>query len=270
MTRIEETFQKLHGRDEAALVGFVTGGDPSPEKSVEVAKALVRGGVDILELGIPFSDPIADGPTIQASSLRALKAGTTPTKVLSIAESLREECSNPIVLLTYFNPVFQMGVERFAKEAQDCGVDGVVVPDLPIEEAQEYREIMANHNLDTIFLAAPSTSPTRLEKILSATRGFLYVVSVFGVTGTRRRVENSTLEMTRTFSYCIERRVPLAVGFGISKPEHVKAIVQAGADAVIVGSAFVKLLEVCDRTSRAVLKRMEDRAEAFKKATRAD
>lgn len=267
MRRIEETFQRLRQRKAAALIGFIVGGDPSPEASLGVVKALIRGGVDIVELGIPFSDPIADGPTIQAASLRALKAGTNPAGILNLAKSIREESDLPIVLLTYFNPIFRMGVERFAEEAIRAGVDGLVVPDLPVEEAGSYRTTMVQHGLDTIFLAAPSTSPKRLEKITQATSGFLYLVSLYGVTGVRESLERSTIELVRRFADSIGRRVPLAVGFGISRREHVESLVRNGADGIIVGSAFVRTLQEHPENIDDALNRLEVQASALKKGT---
>jgi tryptophan synthase alpha chain len=208
----------------------------------QIAAALIRGGIDILELGLPFSDPIADGPTIQAASLRALNAGTTPCKVLEIAKQIRSTHAVPVVIMTYYNPVFRMGLKKFFAAASATSVDGIIVPDLPVEESSEYRAAAAAQGIDTIFLAAPSTSPERLLKIATSSKGFLYLVSHFGVTGTRTSVEDSTIALVKRVLTATAGKIPLAVGFGISKPEHVKSVIAAGADSAIVGSAFINVI----------------------------
>lgn len=267
MSRIEEVFRSLKERREAALIGYVTAGLPSPEQTPDVAEALVRGGVDILEFGVPFSDPIADGPTIQEASHRALTLGVTPKTVFDIADQVKRRCRVPIVLLTYYNPVYRMGVDRFMETGRNHGVDGIIVPDLPIEEADEYRRAAQSHGVDTLFLASPSTSVERLHRIVDATSGFLYLVSLYGVTGARTQVNASTLELVKRFRSIIAVQVNLAVGFGISRPEHVRSVVDAGADGAIVGSAFVRLL-LEDLPEDDQLKRLEELAASLKAATR--
>jgi len=242
MSDIAKVFQRLKAQGDGALIGYVTGGDPKPEFTPRIAEALVKGGVDIIELGIPFSDPIADGPTIQAASVRALQAGTTPQTVLGMAGEIKKKCRVPVVILTYFNPIFRIGMERFFRLTKSFSVDGVVVPDLPVEEAEAYHGAAKSCGVDTVFLAAPSTSNERLRRIVSYTSGFLYVVSHFGVTGAREALEDSTVQLIRRFLPYTAGRVPLAVGFGVSKPEHAKDIIEAGADGVIVGSAFVNIV----------------------------
>ena len=268
MSDIAEVFRKLKAQGDGALIGYVTGGDPKPEFTPMIAEALVKGGVDILELGIPFSDPIADGPTIQAASVRALQAGTTPQMVLGMAGEVKKKHGVPVVILTYFNPVFRMGVERFFRLAKSFGVDGVVVPDLPVEEAEAYREAAKSCGVDTIFLAAPSTSNERLSKIVAYTSGFLYVVSHFGVTGTRHTVEESTIRLIKRVLTYTCGRVPLAVGFGVSKPEHAKRIIEAGASGVIVGSAFVNIVQKHQGDIGRMLDDLEVAARELKNATR--
>ena len=268
MTDLIRAFQRLKEQGEGALIGYVTAGDPHPELTPRIAEALVKGGVDIVELGVPFSDPIADGPTIQAASVRALQAGTTPKMVLSIAGEIKRKEGVPVVLLTYFNPVFHMGVEKFFRLAKSFGVDGVVVPDLPVEEAEDYREAAESCGVDTIFLAAPSTSNERLGKIVACTSGFLYVVSHFGVTGARETVEDSTVQLIKRVLAFTKGRVPLAVGFGVSKPEHAKRIIEAGADGVIVGSAFVNIIQKRQKNVDEMLEELEGAARKLKKATR--
>jgi tryptophan synthase alpha chain len=267
MSDLAKVFQKLKAQDDGALIGYVTAGDPKPEFTPQVAEALVKGGVDILELGVPFSDPIADGPTIQAASVRALQAGTTPKMVLGMAGQIKRRLGVPVAILTYYNPVFHMGLKNFFRLASNFGVDGIVVPDLPVEEAEAYREAAGSCGVDTIFLAAPSTSDERLRKIVSCTSGFLYVVSHFGVTGAREALEDSTVRLVKRVLPFTSGRVPLAVGFGISKPEHAKRIIQSGADGVIVGSAFVNIVREHQRNVDRMLAELEAAARGLKNAT---
>lgn len=261
---IEKTFKSLHGKGEGALIAFVTGGDPKPESTPRIVGALIDGGADIVEIGIPFSDPIADGPTIQAASIRALESGATPMMVLEIVEEVKKSYDAPIAILTYYNPIFRMGLENFFEVAEGCGVDGVIVPDLPIEEAFDYEKAAERHGVDTIFLAAPSTPIKRLEKIIKHTSGFLYLVSVFGVTGERTRLQDLTLRTIRRFLSYTRSRVPLCVGFGVSMPEHVKSIIQAGADGVIVGSALVKVIEENQEDIDVIIERITHKTRLLK------
>jgi tryptophan synthase alpha chain len=268
VTEISRVFQRLKAQGDGALVGYVTGGDPEPQLTPEIAAALVKGGVDIIELGIPFSDPIADGPTIQAASLRALQAGTKPKMVLDMAGEIKQRHDVPVAILTYYNPVFRMGLDRFFSYASRCGVDGVVVADLPVEEAADYKAAAESCGVNTIFLAAPSTSAERLQRIVECTSGFLYLVSHFGVTGAREAVEQSTIQLIQRVLPVTRGRVPLAVGFGVSKPEHVKGIIGAGADGVIVGSAFVNIVSRHREKSDVMLEGLEETARGLKEATR--
>ncbi len=267
MSAITRVFEKLRARGEGVLIGYVTAGDPTPELTPLVADALIEGCVDVLELGLPFSDPIADGPTIQAASVRALAAGTTTKTVLETAKTVKRKHDVPIVIMTYYNPVFRMGLEPFFSLAKDCKVDGVIVPDLPIEEAAEYRQRAQANGIDTIFLAAPSTSAERLEKIVACCSGFLYLVSQFGVTGKRSKVEDSTIQLIKRVLPYTRGRLPLAVGFGVSKPEHARLILDAGADGVIVGSAFVSLVQKNLGNIDKAISEIGDLARQFKAAT---
>jgi tryptophan synthase alpha chain len=267
MREIQKTFQRLARLGEGALIGYITGGDPKPNDTFKIAEALIQGGVDILELGIPFSDPIADGPTIQAASVRALKAGTTPKMVLEIAHKIKKEHNKPIVILTYYNPIFRMGINNFFKYARDYQVDGLVVPDLPIDEAEDYLKAAKTYSIDTIFLAAPSTTIKRLQKIIKHTSGFLYLVSHFGITGEQERIQDYTIHLIKKFLPFAKNRVPLAVGFGISKSEHVKLLIKNGANGVIVGSAFVNICNKFQGNLKTMLKKIEKRALILKKAT---
>jgi len=268
MSAIGKAFQKAKARGKGALIAYIVAGDPKPELTPRIADALISGGVDVLELGLPFSDPIADGPTIQAASVRALAAGTTPLRVLEIAKEIKQRHYVPIVVMTYYNPIFRIGIEKFMSSAQDHMVDGFIVPDLPVEEASEYKEAATTHGLDTIFLAAPSTSNERLTKIVNASSGFLYLVSHFGVTGAKTEVEDSTFRLIKRVQPFTVGKVPLAVGFGISKPEHVRRVIAAGADAAIVGSAFINIIQKNSHNTATMRNELHATAQALKSATK--
>lgn len=267
MSNIAKAFQKAK-QNGGALIGYITAGDPNPNLTPEIAGALIKGGVDILELGLPFSDPIADGPTIQAASQRALTAGTTPMKVLEIASTIKNKHEIPLVVMTYYNPVFKLGLDKFLAAAKKKGVDGFIVPDLPVEEADDYRKAAKTNELDTIFLASPATSTERLRKIVNASSGFLYLVSRFGVTGAQTKVEDSTVQLIKRVQQVTAQKIPLAVGFGISKPEHVKTVIGAGADGAIVGSAFINLIVKNQSNKPLMLKKLEEAAVKLKVATK--
>ena len=269
MSELTKTFSTLKSRGEGALIAYVTAGDPSPETTPSIVETLVKGGADIIELGIPFSDPIADGPTIQAASLRALKAGITPKKVLQITEALKEKIKQPIVIMTYFNPIYKMGLRVFFESANASGICGVIVPDLPIEEAGEYKKLAEMYNIDTIFFITPSSSSERIKKTLDFTSGFLYLVSVFGVTGARNDIQQITIKLIKETLPITNGTIPLAVGFGISKPEHVQTVLKSGADAAIVGSGFVKIIEdyYNYNNEKRILQALEEYSRKLKKAT---
>jgi tryptophan synthase alpha chain len=268
MTTIKDVFQKNKAQGNGLLIGYITAGDPTPEQTPKIADALINGGVDILELGLPFSDPIADGPTIQAASLRALKAGTTPMKVLEIAKEIKSKHDVPVVVMTYYNPVFRIDLDKFLGSAKEHKVDGFIVPDLPVEEAGDYRKTANKYGLDTIFLAAPSTSNERLTKIVNASSGFLYLVSHFGLTGAKTTIEDSTVKLIQRIQPFTAGKIPFAVGFGISKPEHVKTVINAGADAAIVGSAFINIIQQNAKNTTTMLKELQQTTQALKKATK--
>ncbi|MDR0492226.1 MAG: tryptophan synthase subunit alpha [Nitrososphaerota archaeon] len=268
MTAIKEKFQKAKVNGEGLLIGYITAGDPTPEQTPKIADALIRGGVDILELGLPFSDPLADGPTIQEASLRALNAGTTPLKVLDIARQIKAKHNIPLVVMTYYNPVFHLGVDSFLSQAKTVGVDGFIVPDLPVEEASAYQKAAKMHKIDTIFLATPATSNDRLRKIVDSSLGFLYLVSRFGVTGAQTSVTDSTLQLIKHVQPSTVNKIPLAVGFGISKPEHVRRIIAAGADAAIVGSAFINIIKDNIQDLKAALVELQAVATELKSASK--
>ena len=234
MSKIINAFQ--NGK---AFIGFLTGGDPTIEKSEEFILQMVRGGADLIEIGIPFSDPVAEGNVIQKANIRALSAGTTTDKIFDLVESVRRKSDVPLVFLTYLNPVFKYGYERFFERCRVLGVDGIIIPDLPFEEREEISDIAESFGVDVISLIAP-TSEERIKQIAESATGFLYVVSSMGVTGMRREIKTDLKGIIETVKAA--SKTPVAVGFGINTPEQAKEIGSI-ADGVIVGSAIVKIIE---------------------------
>jgi tryptophan synthase alpha chain len=240
MTRIGRLFDCLKRDGRKGLIAYITAGDPSPERTPELVDALIRGGADLIELGVPFSDPIADGPVIQRAGERALKAGTTLAGVLGIAAEIRKRWETPMLLFTYLNPVMRYGLDRLAQDAARAGIDGCLLTDASVEEAHAYIGAMHRHGLDTVFLAAPTSTERRLKLVAQYSSGFVYLVSRTGVTGERESLSNAVTPLVRAMRGITH--LPLAVGFGISKPEHVTELGRQ-VEAVVVGSAFVRLIE---------------------------
>jgi tryptophan synthase alpha chain len=238
--RIPARFAELSKAGELGIVAYITAGDPSLEASEKIVLAAAEAGADVIELGVPFSDPVADGPVIQRASDRALRSGTTLAGVLELVTRLRRSTQVPLVLFSYFNPILQMGLEKFADAAAKAGADGVLVTDLTPEEATEYRALLQARNLDTIFLAAPTSTDARLAQISAATTGFLYLVSRTGVTGTRDALPTELPALVRRARKFTP--LPIAVGFGISLPTHV-TVLGGIADAAVVGSALMAAVE---------------------------
>jgi len=239
MTRIQRLFEGLRGK-RPALIAYITAGDPSPAMTPEIVAALERGGADLIELGVPFSDPIADGPVIQRGSDRALKAGTKLTTVLDIAAQIRKKSEIPLLLFTYMNPVLRFGLEPLAHLAVKSGIDGCLLTDLSVEEAEPYIHVMRQAGLDTVFLAAPTSSRRRMELVAKYSTGFIYLVSRTGVTGERSNVSDSVAPLVTAMRGVTT--LPLAVGFGISTAGQVQSV-GAVADGVVVGSAFERVIE---------------------------
>jgi len=246
--RIERRFRELAETGELGLVAYITAGDPSLEATEKIVLAAADAGADVIELGVPFSDPVADGPTIQRAIERALGAGTTLAGVLGLVACLRARTQVPLVLFSYFNPILQMGLEKFAEAAAAAGADGVLATDLTPEESEEYRAAMRAHGLDTIFLAAPTSTDARLEKIAAVSSGFLYLISRTGVTGAREALPEDLPELARRVRRFT--KLPLAVGFGISAPAHV-SVLGGIADAAVVGSALVAEVEKASDAGQA-------------------
>ena len=240
MNRIIQKFQSLKAQDRKAFIAFITAGDPDLATTEKLVIALEGAGVDIIELGIPFSDPLADGPTIQASYYRALKKGTTVSKILGTVKRLRLKTSIPIALMTSYNPILRFGEEKFIRACADAGVDGLIVPDLPPEEALNLRREARRHDIAVIFFVAPTSKDERIRSNAQASSGFVYYVSLTGITGTQKAVARSVVKQIRHIKRFTQK--PVCAGFGISTPEQVKDIGRA-ADGVIVGSAIVKAID---------------------------
>ena len=238
LSKINEKFCDLDNVNKLALMPFIMAGDPNIEITSEILLKLQEKGADLIELGIPYSDPLADGPIIQLSASRALKSGTTPKKVINLLESLKSKLHIPIILFTYFNPLLSFGFKKFCEMASQAGVSGLIIPDLPLEEAYKFSEIVGSFSMDLILLVAPTTPFERMKRISNNTKGFTYLVSVTGVTGERNKMENRVEDLIINIKKSSSN--PVAVGFGISAPEHVVRVREWGADGVIIGSAFVK------------------------------
>ena len=240
MTRIAALFERLKQENRKALITYITAGDPSPDRTAGFVAALERGGADLIELGVPFSDPVADGPVIQRAGDRALRAGTTLRRVLEIATDIRATSQIPLLLFTYLNPVLRYGLENLARDAKASGIDGVLLTDASVEEAGEFTRIMQAAGLDTVFLAAPTSSARRLKLIAEYSSGFVYLVSRLGVTGEQQSVSATVAPLIAAMRR--HTSLPLAVGFGVSRPEHV-AEMGRHAEGVVVGSALMSLIE---------------------------
>jgi tryptophan synthase alpha chain len=239
MSRLAGTFDRLKDAKRGGLVAYVTACDPDPARSADVLSGLDRGGADVIEVGVPFSDPIADGPAIQRASERALAAGGSLSAALDLVRGVREGIAAPIVLFTYVNPVVRMGVDRFMARAVESGVDGVLLLDLPIEESDRMHADLSRHGLDQIFLVSPTTTAARLAEAGRLGKGFLYAISRLGVTGARDTVAGSAAPLVARLREVTS--LPIALGFGISRPEHVAEVCRY-ADAAVVGSAIVNVV----------------------------
>jgi tryptophan synthase alpha chain len=271
-TRISKRFAELCASGELGVIAYITAGDPSLDATLRFVLALAEAGADVIELGVPFSDPLADGPTIQRASERALKSGTTLSSVIELVRRIRPSSQVPLMLFTYYNPVLQMGLEKFARAASEAGVDGVLVTDLTPEESPDYRRILASRHLDTIFLGAPTSTDDRLTKIAAASSGFLYLISRTGVTGAKDALPDDLPALLRRARAVTQ--LPIGVGFGISLPGHV-SVLGGLADAAVVGSALVSEIEQAtsvNPNSKAAIdaaaSALAERIRSFKQAAR--
>lgn len=237
MIKIKEKFAELRQRGEKALIAYISCGDPSADETVKIADELIDAGVDILELGLPFSDPIADGPTIQAASQRALSKGMNTDRYFKTVARIE---GVPKVCMTYYNLIFQYGLERFCKRCYESGITGLIVPDLPLEEAGDLRKACRSIGIDLILIASPQNGKERIKKIAKKSAGFVYIQSTLGVTGAR----SGSFDITRSIASAkMFTKLPIAVGFGVSEPRQVSELVRQGADGVIIGSAIIDKIQ---------------------------
>jgi tryptophan synthase alpha chain len=249
MSRIKEKFAELSAKKEKALIAYIMVGYPSENATMAAVRGLIKGGADIIELGFPFSDPLADGPVIQNASMVSLNNGTKINRFFNIVKKIRKETDIPLVLMTYTNILYHKGYPKFIAEAKNAGIDGFILPDMSIEESKEYLE-SAKNMADTIFLVSPNTTKSRIEKIAKTSSGFLYLVAVYGTTGVKTGIQNYTLKAIKDVKKITKGKIPIGIGFGVSTPDDVKKYINAGADAVIVGSAFLKLIENTPQNKR--------------------
>ncbi|BAZ66096.1 MAG: tryptophan synthase subunit alpha [Pelatocladus maniniholoensis HA4357-MV3] len=262
MTVISDCFETLKQNRKCALIPFITAGDPDLETTAAALQTLDRSGADIIELGVPYSDPLADGPVIQAAATRALERGITLDKVLEMVKATTPSLRSPIILFTYYNPILNRGIENFLQQITTAGVAGLVVPDLPLEEAANLLEPAAKIGIDVILLVAPTSSAERIAAIAHASQGFIYLVSVTGVTGMRSQMESRVSDLLQQIRSVTDK--PIGVGFGISQPEQAQQVKNWGADAAIVGSAFVKRLS--EGTSQQGLDEIASFCQSLKQA----
>lgn len=262
MTKISQCFETLRQCSECAFIPFITAGDPDLVTTAQALRLLDKSGADMIELGVPYSDPLADGPTIQAAATRALKRGVRLDDVLAIAQEVTPDLNAPIILFTYYNPILNRGIEVFLKQIAAAGIAGLVVPDLPLEEAESLIQPATEIGIEVVLLVAPTSRKARIEAIAKKSQGFIYLVSVTGVTGMRSQVASSVPDLLEEMRAVTDK--PIGVGFGISQPEQARQVKQWGADAVIVGSAFVKRL--AEGTPTEGLKAIEEFCQSLKSA----
>lgn len=262
MPSISQRFETLRDHARCALIPFITAGDPDLETTVEALKRLDRSGADLIELGVPYSDPLADGPVIQAAATRALQKGTRLDKVLDVVRSVSPTLQAPIILFTYYNPILNRGIETYLQQISAAGVRGLVVPDLPLEEAETLLKPAKEHGIEVTLLIAPTSPKERILAIAEQSQGFIYLVSTTGVTGVRAQVQSRVKDLLLDLRNVTDK--PIGVGFGISQPEHARQVMEWGADAAIVGSAFVKRL--ADGTPAQGLQAIETFCQSLKAA----
>ena len=243
MSKIKEKFKELKSKKESALISYIMAGYPSERATLAAVRGLIQGGTDIIELGFPFSDPIADGPTIQMASTESLNGGTKIDNFFAIVKKIRKESDIPLVLMTYTNILYNQTYQKFISRAKQAGIDGLILPDMAIEESKEYVKAAKKIGIDTIFLVSPNTEKDRLKQIIKSTSGFLYMVAVFGTTGVQTKIHKYTIDALKNTKNSAKGKIPVGVWFGISTEKDVQKYVSSGADAVIVGSANIKIIE---------------------------
>lgn len=243
MSKIKNKFLELESKNQKALIAYVVAGYPNEKGTLSAVRGLVKGGADIIELGLPFSDPLADGPVIQNAGHQALQKGINLAKFINLVKKIRTETDLPLVLMTYTNLLYKRGYDKFITLAKKAGIDGFVLPDMPIEESKEYLKAIHKNKADGIFLISPNTSKERIKKIVEASSGFLYLVSVYGTTGKQQKIQQYTIDAIKNTKKLVKGKIPLGVGFGVSNQKQARFIIECGADGVIVGSAFLRLID---------------------------
>ncbi len=243
ISRIQAKFNELAAKKEKALITYVMAGYPNQASTLAAVRGLISGGADIIELGFPFSDPLADGPVIQNASTVSLEKGTRINQFFELVRNIRKESDIPLVLMTYTNILYHRGYDKFFEMAKNAGIDGLITPDMTLEESGDYLKAAKKHKMDTIFLVSPNTAKSRLARIAKKTTGFLYLVSVFGTTGTRTGIQKYTIDALKNTKKIVGKKIPVGIGFGVSTPSDVASYIKNGADAVIIGSALMNLLE---------------------------
>lgn len=243
MTKIKDKFLELQSKGEKALIAYFVVGYPNEKTSLAAIRGLIKGGADIVELGLPFSDPLADGPVIQNATHVALENGMNLVRFINFVKKIRKESAIPLVLMTYSNLLFKYGYAKFISLAKKAGIDGFILPDLPIDEANEFLKAARNHKIDAIFLVSPNTSEIRMKQIANKSSGFLYLVSTYGTTGKQQKLQQYTVDAIKRTRKIVKGKIPIGVGFGVSTPTDAKKIITAGIDGVIIGSAFLRAIE---------------------------
>jgi tryptophan synthase alpha chain len=262
MASVSERFEQLRNQGRCALIPFLTAGDPDLETTAQALQILDRSGADLIELGVPYSDPLADGPVIQAAATRSLQNGTRLEDVLQLVKQVSPNLRSPIILFTYYNPILNCGIENFLKEISEAGAKGLVVPDLPLEEAETLLRPAKEYGIELTLLVAPTSPPERISAIAQQSQGFIYLVSTTGVTGMRSQMESRVKDLIAELRQVTDKAI--GVGFGISQPEQARQVMNWGSDAAIVGSAFVKRLS--EGSPAEGLKAIEDFCQSLRSA----
>ncbi len=266
MSRISKKFEELSAKNEKALISYMMIGYPDKNSTISVIRGLVNGGADIIEIGFPFSDPLADGPAIQNASNISLKQGTKIKDFYKIVTDIRKRTNIPLVLMTYTNILYNKGYQKFLADAKHAGIDGLILPDMSIEESTEYANAAKKEGLDCIFLISPNTTEKRIRKIAKISSGFLYLVAVFGTTGVQSKINRYTIDALKQVKKIVKNKIPIGIGFGVSTPEDVKKYTKSGADGVIVGSAFLKIIN--NTPKNKIEKKIASFTRALKKQTK--
>jgi len=266
MSRIKDKFLELATRNQKALIAYVMVGYPSKKSTILAVRGLVKGGADIIELGMPFSDPLADGPVIQNASMVSLQNGITLKQFFDVVKKIRKETSVPLILMTYTNLLYRKSYKKFIFMAKKAGIDGFILPDMPIEESKEYLKATHKNKADAIFLISPNTNNQRLKKISKVCSGFLYLVSLYGTTGKQQKIQQYTVNAIKNAKKIVNKTIPIAVGFGVTNPSQARKFIKLGADGVIVGSAFLRLIE--NLPTEKIESKIESFARSLKRSIR--